>query len=295
MATLGGYSNFTNLALALSALWEENLRDMAAISTLYNVLDSQSATERRRGLGNMSLVPKYNGTIEYDEPGELALSTYVHDEFARGIRIGRSLIDDDEYGIVAQMVQGNAEAFNRTQAYHMKSVFDNAFSSTYAGPDGQALCATTGRSTGKKSQANKGTSALTHDAVTATITAMQTFKDLNGLQMMVQPDTLVVPAALRSTALEITQSVLRSDNANNAINANNGINVIVEPLLTDANNWFMVDSALARQYLTWFWRVRPEFAEDPTSDFSLEMKMRGYMRFSYGWDTHVWVYGHEVA
>jgi len=47
--------------------------------------------------------------------------------------------------------------------------------------------------------------------------------------------------------------------------------------------------------LLWYWRVRAELGIDPTSDFNLVAKYRGYMRYSFGWDDFRWVYGHEVA
>ena len=71
--------------------------------------------------------------------------------------------------------------------------------------------------------------------------------------------------------------------------------MIVWDYLSDTNNWFMIDSMLAKMYLNWYDRVPMEFAMDPTSDFSLEARFRGYMRYSYGWDDWRWIYGHNVS
>jgi len=38
-----------------------------------------------------------------------------------------------------------------------------------------------------------------------------------------------------------------------------------------------------------------DFAMDPTSDYTLEARFRGYMRYSYGWSDWRWVYGHTVT
>jgi len=290
-----GLSNFTNLALALSALWKRNMVEQAAVAGLFNVMTSAKAAERNRGTGSMKLVPEYNGSIEYDEFDELDLSTYTHKHYVKGVRIPVTLIEDEEYNLINQMVQEHAMSFARTRAYHMVSVFNNAFSSTYTGPDGKALCATNHSSGTKPYFNNKGTSALSHDAVVATREAMRGWKDENGHILLLNPDTIIVPVGLEAEADEIVNSVQRSDNANNAINANRRLGYIVEPLLSDSNNWFVVDSLMARTYLKWYDRVAPSFTEDPTSDYNLEMKMRGRMRYSFGWDTHVWVYGHEVA
>jgi phage major head subunit gpT-like protein len=295
MAGLANFQAFTNLAVALTALWDKKVINTAAVAPLFNVKDSTGAVERTKGLGKMGLVPEYNGAIEFDEVDPLDLATYTHKEYARGIRIARKLLDDGDYGLIESMTLENAEGFSRTQSNHMVSVFNNAFSSSYTGPDGKALCATNHSSGSKPSFNNKGTSALTHDNVVATRQLMRRFKDEAGNTIAVNPNILVVPTELEATAYEITQSVGRSDNANNAANVNSKMGYIVEPLLSDANNWFMVDSGLASMYLRWFWRVQPEFLADPKSDFDLELRMRGYMRYVFGWDTHIWVYGHEVA
>ena len=71
--------------------------------------------------------------------------------------------------------------------------------------------------------------------------------------------------------------------------------IITSPYLTDTNNWYLIDSRMAGMYLKWYWRVQPEFQQDPTSDYNLAMKYRGYMRFSFGWDSWMWIYGNEVA
>lgn len=295
MASLNGFQDFTSLAVALTAIWKRSVVSSAAVAELFNVKSSSRPIERTKGLGNLGLVPKYNGTIEYDDPDPLDLASYRHDEYARGIRIKRALLDDAEYGLIQSITEENAAGFSRTVANQMASVFVNAFSSSYTGPDGKALCATNHSSGTKPSFNNKGASALTHDSVVTTRQLMRKWKDEAGNVIMSNPNVLVVPIELEATADEVVNSVQRNDNANNAINANRGLRYIVEPLLTDTNNWFLTDSTLAQQYLRWWWRVSPEFKVDPKSDFDLELRMRGYMRQSFGWDTHIWVYGHEVA
>ena len=61
------------------------------------------------------------------------------------------------------------------------------------------------------------------------------------------------------------------------------------------SNWFVIDSSLAKLYLNWLDRVPLEFEMDPTSDFRLEARFRGYMRYSWGWSDWRWLYGHTVT
>jgi phage major head subunit gpT-like protein len=294
MPSFGKFTDFTNLALALRAIWERELIIDSAVAQFFSIQASQRAAERTQELGNFGLVPEYNGSIEYDEvePGDRM--TFIHKEFAKGLKLPRRLIDDEEYGAVNRMLSNHALAFSRTVTYHMSSVFNNAFSSSFPVADGSALCAT-GRDSGKAVLSNKGTDALTHDAVVDTRAAMRQFKDRNGLVLQVRPNALVVPIDLESTAFEITQSVNRSDNAENASNFNRQMRYVVDPLLEDANDWFLVDSEKARMHLMWFWRVQPELQVHPASQYDLELRTRGYMRYSFGADDFVWIYGHEVS
>jgi len=230
MAGLANFQAFTNLAVALTAIWDKKVINTAAVAPLFKQTSSAGAVERTKGLGKMGLVPEYNGSIEYEEVDPLDLATYTHKEYARGIRIARKLLDDAEYGLIESMTVENAEGFSRTMSNHMASIFVNAFSSSYLGPDGKALCATNHSSGTKPSFNNKGTSAFTHDNVVTTRQLMRKFKDEKGNVISVNPNVLVVPVELESAADEIVNSVQRIDNANNAINSNRKMSYIVEPL-----------------------------------------------------------------
>lgn len=295
MPSYANFQDFTNLGVALSAVWQRDVIETAAVASLFNDQVSGGAAERTKGVSRGGLVPRYNGAIEWTDVDPLDRATYQHEEYGDGIVISRKLMDDAEYNVMEDIMREHALRYTRTIAYHRASVFNNAFSSSYTGPDGKALCVTNHSSGTKPSFNNKGTAALTHDNLVTARATMRQWKDEGGNVILVNPDTLIVPVGLEATAEEIVASTLRSDNANNATNTNRRINLVVEPLLTDTNNWFLVDSAQSRRYLRWFWRVRPEMEIDPTSSFNLGLRMRGYMRYSFGWDTHTWVYGNEVA
>lgn len=294
MPSFGKFTDFTNLALVLRAIWEREMIIDSAVAQFYNVRGSSRSAERTQELGNFGLVPKYNGAIEYDEvtPGDRMV--FTHEEMAKGLKIPRKLIDDEEYNIITDLLRNHALSFTRTVTHDMSSTFNLAFSTDKPVSDGRALCAT-GRNTGKAVLNNKGTSALTHDNVVSTRALMRKFKDRNGLKLQTRPDTLLVPIDLEAPAFEITQSVNRSDNAENAQNFNRQMRYVVDPLLDDSNDWFLIDSQKARMHLLWWWRVNPELRVHPASEFDLELRTRGYMRYSYGADDFVWIYGHEVA
>lgn len=294
--TRNQFDALTNLELALRATFFDQIEFSDPLWGLVNVQDSSRAAERTLGTGGFGDVPEYTGTIEYDSFEELYTATFTHKQYALGMAVERQLIDDDEYGVMATRASRLGLSFDRSATKAMVNTLNNAFA-TVTGPDGVVLCSASHpySPTNASVQSNAGSSALTHDAVVSTRIAMMNYEDSQGNPMNIMPDTLVVPINLMDTANVIVGSAQRSGSANNDVNTNAEFNVVTSHYLTDSNNWFMVDSRMARMHWQWYWRVRPEFKADPTSDYNLVMKYRGYMRYSYGWDHWAWVYGHNVS
>lgn len=287
----------------------QNPRIASPAFRFFGVDGSNASVEYSQGIGNFGLVPEYNsataegnpGAIAYDSFADLYEQTFTHKEYALGTAVERKLLDDDQRGLIRRKAQNLGFAFGRTRATHASSVFNNAFSSSYLGSDSKALCADD-HPVNKVSSStfdNKGTTALSYEAVVATLIAGQDLNDDRGNPMQSIYDVLYVPTALQATAFEIVNAIGKPGTADNDANAltaiANGLSVVVDPYLTDANNWFMIDSAMAPMHLLWFNRVQPEFALDPSSDFNLVARYRGYMRYSFGWDDARWIYGHEVT
>lgn len=295
------FENITNLGLALRTTFNDQLSAVTeanVFNSMFNVQSSARAAERSQGVGGFGDVPEYNGTLEYDSFELLYRTTYTHKEYALGMSVARDLIDDEEYGVINQRAAKLGLSFDRTVYTHQASVFNNAFSSSYVGADAVALCSDShplSPSQSGSTQDNKGTSALTHDSLIAAKQAMRQWTDSRGNPDPAIGTLLLVPTELMETAEVIVNSGLKSGSANNDANVNSTVRVASSVYLTDANNWFLIDERKMRMYLNWFWRVMPEFAEDPTSDYNLQMKYRGYMRFSYGWDNWNWIYGSEVS
>lgn len=301
--------------MAISAQWAELLepglraifntqRDAlvaeSRIPALYNVVSSNKAQEHDLGMGGFGDWEQYAGRIEYDENDQLYKTTYTHVEYVRGFKVERKLVDDDQYNVINKRPSGLALSAVRTREKHAASVFNNAFSSSYIGSDGEQLCDTAhplSPETGARTHGNMGTTALDYDAVIATRKLMRAYVDDRGEMVPVNPNTILVPPELEDTAWQIANTINKPGTADNDGNfvRSTGLRVIVWDYLTDPNNWFMLDPALAKLYLNWFDRVPLEFEMDPTSDFTLEARFRGYMRYSYGFSDWRWVYGHEVA
>lgn len=287
----------------LRAIFFQQITALAApskIPVLFNVMNSKKAQEYFLSIGGMGDWEEYKGRIEYDDPDQGYRTVLTHREFAKGFKVARALMDDDLYSIINAKPASLALSATRTREKHAASVFNNAFSASYVGGDGVALCSDShplAPTHAGDTQDNKGTSPLSSAAVNAARLAMRSFTDDRGELITVTPDTLLVPPELEETAYEIVQTENKPNTADFVANFSRGFikKVVVWDYLTDANNWFLIDGALAKQHLLWLDRVVMEFALDPASDFNLESKFRGYERHSYGWSDWKWVYGSEVA
>jgi hypothetical protein len=287
------YEAFTSLEVALRKIFTLELGVPDDLAQFYTIATSQDASEDHHGDQGFGDVPEFTGKIEYEDSTPLWRKQYKHLPFAKGLSIERELVDDEKWSIINRKTTSFGMAFARNIATARASVFNNAFNDAYAGPDGVGLVSDSHdySPVDGTHQSNEFTYALTHANVVTVREAMMSFVDPKGNLFPVVPDTLVVPVALGEEAFVITQSAARSGTANNDANSQRGLRVVVSPYLTDSNAWFLADSRMSRLYLNWYWRVPPEFAVDPTSQFDLVWRYRGYMRYSFGWDDYRWIAG----
>lgn len=126
----------------------------------------------------------------------------------------------------------------------------------------------------------------------AEITAMKDVRDEQGERMGVTPDTIIVPVE-KSEALKnkLAQALILDPNGDAAVNNpyyGGRFKVIEAPELTDANDWYLVDSKLVSQGLPPWAILRYRAPEslglrrfDESSDF---FKNTGCIRVS----SHIW-------
>jgi hypothetical protein len=299
--------------MAISEQWAELLepglrsifeiqRDALAAASLipglFNVTGSTKAEEHDLSVGGFGDWQEYEGAIEYDDHEQGYKTTYTHVEYVRGFKVERKLVDDDQYNIINRRPRGLALSAMRTREKHAASVFNNAFSDTYAGGDAVGLCSSHPYSPSNAStQSNEGTEALSYDAIVTARGVMRKYEDDRGELIQVNPTVILHHPDLEEVASSIVNTLNKVDVADyhDSFIRRKGITNLSWDYLTDADNWFLIDPALMKMYLLWFDRVGLEFTMDPTSDFRLEARYRGYMRFSYGFSDWRWVYGQLVT
>ncbi len=276
------------------------------LGVLYNIQDSDTSYEKDSSVGSFDDFPVFSGTIEYDDVYQGYDTTYTAVEFAKGFKVERKLFDDDLYGVIAKKPSGLARASKRSREKYGAQTFNSAFTGSGTitidgttvlnNTEAVSLCNASHTSTAVSTlQSNTGTSALSPSNVEATRILMANFKDDRDNLISVIPDLLLVPRALEQTAYEIIASKGIVDSAENNENFHYGrYKLAVWDFLTDSNNWFMIDSAIMKDFLHWFDRVPLEFFQDKSFD-TLISKFAAYMRFSFGWSDWRWVFGQNVT
>lgn len=151
------------------------------------------------------------------------LTTYIKD-FAQAIPISKNLFDDNMHGVWAKTVENFAKVARVTQDANAFAFFNGAFTTSLTA-DGIAFIGShvlldgeTQSNQLKIAQTGTTTTALDPTTLFAAIVMLRQQKDQAGVLLGNTPDILLVPTKLWKHAMEITDSALIADSANNNIN-----------------------------------------------------------------------------
>jgi len=276
--------------------FEENIKE-SMISKLYNIMSTDKNFEVMSGLGALGDHQELDGQISYDGFSQLYDKTTYFPERCLGIKIERKLKDDDLTGKMDQRPVQLAISMARTREKSGGSPFNGAFTGT-GGSDGVSLCNASHPYSPDDAtpQSNAGTSAFSAVTVEATRRLAHTsILNDRGELANVNYDTILCSVTNEEKAWAIINSTGQVDTANNNRNFHSGrYNLAVWDRLTDSNNWFFIDSKLAKQFLIWWDRVKPELNYD--RDFETYVaKWSSYARWAADYYDWRWIYGHNVT
>ena len=297
MATMisANYSDF--LLPVLRDIFDKHIGKMKDfIPVLYDVNTSKKAQEFNHGLGSMGLMQEWNasgGQVFYDSVERGYKATYTHEKYSIGLAIERELLDDALYSEIKGRTKKIADSVYYTRQLHAASVFNDCLSKT--GPDSIPLVsashplgplnATTwsNYATGK---------AITADNVEYVRNQMKEWVDDNGNQLLINPDTLIVPKELRKAAKIVADTDNEPFTTDYKVNIWKGsLDVIEFDFLTSSTMWFMVDSNRMNRFLKWYERRKPSIEKDK-ENFNTEVNSyKAVGRWSYGWDDPSFIYG----
>lgn len=291
----GNFPQFVDFDPVLTDVFYQHYqRDLGngGVMQLYNMQTSSKAKETDLRVGGFKDPVPFTGKVNYTDAERGYEIEYSFDEWINGFQITRKMRDDMQYDGIFANASEMATSFARKRRKDGASVFNNSTSGSYLGYDGKALCANDHPRSRTDSTAvdNLNSLTLTSENLETAVVAHQALGDDLGEEIVIMPNVLVVPRALRKTALEVTGSELQPENANNAINVQNGNwTVLVDPYLSSSTAWYIVDSTMSKRYLKWYDRVPVEFGG--VQDFeTMIWKYRGYARYGYGWSDFRWIY-----
>lgn len=267
------------------------------IGPLYSMDSSDKPDEKYLEIEDLGSIPVFSGDLQYTEFREGNTKTLTASEFALGLKLQRKLIDDDQYGVINEMVAGMGNSARYRMESDAAAPFVNAFSTTFTVFDGLALCSGSHSFLSTSTtQSNSGTAAFSYAAMDAAIIAGRKWKGSQDRFMFnVVFDTLIGPPDLDTQFREVIDSKLKPGTANNNINVfNSKFNITTTPFLSDTNNWFLCDSTKMKKFLKWVSRVPLEFKNAGDFD-SYTKKYAMYMRYSNGPVHWPFVYGNNVA
>lgn len=279
-----------------SGVFEDQMKK-SMLPVLFNMQSSDKAVEHDLEMGDISNMEQFEGTIGYDDTGEGYKKDYTHVEYARGMKVERRLVINDQYNqINKRPYLLSVAAFRRREA-DGAGIFNNAFTTANTGGDALGLCSSAHTSNnGGTSQSNSGTDTFSATAVETARQAMVAFKTNRDNIINPTPDLLLVPHQLEEKAYEIINSKGKVDTAQNNANFHEGKYKLVvwQNYLSDSNNWFIIDSTFMKMMLNWFDREPVQFFKDRDFD-SLQAKFACYAYYSQGWSDWRWCYGSNVS
>jgi hypothetical protein len=273
------------------------------VSEFYSMETSSDSYERWSGVGELGDFVEFNGTVTYQSQSQGYDVTAEHLAFANGFQVTRQMYDDDRHGIWERKSPALANSYMRTRMQDAARIFNFAFSvdtKFYNNTEAVALCSDSHTTTSGASTAsgfdNLTTASLSAVSVGALRTQMRGFRGDVANKISVMPDKLVYPIDLADRADEIIKSAKEPTSANNAYNPQgNGRWTGTDwEYLTDTNNWFMLDSKSAKQWLVWFDRTPLEFGRAEEFD-TFVAKWRAYCRYSFMWLNWRWIAGASVS
>ena len=173
--------------------------------------------------------------------------TFTVIEYAKGEDITKNMFDDNLHNTVNRMIADFAQTGRVTRDTKAYALYRNAFTTTLTA-DGSALISDSHTNLNGDTVDNKITAALSTTSLEDAMVKMGEQLAQDGTIRGHQPASLLVPFKLFKNAVEITDSELISDSANNAINwvsSKYGITVKASPYLGAAAGgsdtaWFLL-------------------------------------------------------
>lgn len=248
----------------------------------FDIKKSNKAFEKEQGITSLptAAIKEQGGEISFTDIFQGYQKEYVHNTYGLGITITREMVEDDQYNIINQIPAMAARSMIHQEEIVHTNVLNNAFNSSFTGPDGQSLCSSAHPLVAGGTLSNIPTVSadLTQTSLENAILDIMDYRDDQGKRLNIQPKKLVVPRSLYFTATKILDTKYATGSNNNDINvlSNMNLELISTNFLTDQDAWFLIND-IALGGLTSYVR-RPvetdKFSDDRTQNLNIIITKR---------------------
>ena len=241
------------------------------------------------GFGLASVKPEGQG-VQYDSEVQGFTTRYTHVAYSTGYIVTKEELDDNLYEAVSRRrAAALAMSFRQTKENVAANVYNRAFNTSYTGGDNTSLANTAHPNTSGGTWANRPTVDvdLSESALEDAVIAIMGLQNDRGLLINIMPHTLIIARQELMNAQRILKSSYQTGNANNDINVIKSGNYIpggfkVNHYLTSPHAWFIRNTIPGKTGMKYYERTGITFDQDNDFD-TMNMKAKGYERYSFGW------------
>ena len=201
--------------------------------------------EEFKGVGNWE-VRAEEADVPAGNPRVDNKKTFSVINYSKSVDITKNLFDDDMHSVIDNTIMSFARRAKTTRDQTAFGIYRGAFATTTTA-EGSYLVSDTHTNLNGDTIDNKLTAVLSPTSLEDAIVALGEMKAQDGVIEGHIPSCLLVPMKLYKEAIEITESRLESDTANNAVNWSTkyGIRIATSPYLGAAAGgsdtaWFLL-------------------------------------------------------
>jgi len=270
---------------------------------IFSIETSDRAFEEEVMLTGFGSAPvKTEGAgVQYDTALESFTARYTHETIAMAFALTEEAVEDNLYDrLSGRYTKAMARSMSFTKQVKAASVLNNGFTAgNYAGGDGVALFATDHPTALSANYSNTPAVAadLNETSLEQALIDIAAFIDERGLKVALTGRKMIVPKELQFTAERLMKSTLRTNTADNDVNAIKSMGMLpegyaVNHYLTDVNAWFIITDA--PNGLKMFQRSPIKTAFEGDFDTG-NVRYKARERYSFGWSDPRGAYGSPGA
>ena len=291
MATINRASTVKELVPGLNAIFgmEYNRYEQEWVP-LYQGDSSDRAFEEDVLFSGFGAAPVKNegSPVVFDSAAEGYVSRYQHETIALAFAITEEAMEDNLYDkLSSRLTKALARSMVHTKEVKGADTFNNGFSSSFLGGDGDPLFSTSHALEDGGSESNRPATDvdISETALEDAMIQIAGWVDDRGIPLATQARRLLIPRQLVFITQRLLATELRPDTANNDINALRSMGMIpdgfsINHRLTDIDAWFMLTDV--PDGLKYFTRVPMQTRMEGDFDTG-NVRYKARERYSFGW------------